>query len=284
MTTHGAEIVSATMTRNTQSVAEAPIDVAKRLAREAGALIASALGQRNVVERKSPVDLVTEVDRASERLIVQGLKASFPDHDIVAEESSPERSTRGRYCWYVDPLDGTTNFVHGLPHCAVSVALAAPSGQMDVAVVFDPCKAELFHAVRGHGAYLNGRAIRVSATPALEEALFVTGFPYDRRDHTAFYLRYFETFLQRSRDLRRFGSAALDLSYVAAGRFDGFWEWHLKPWDTAAGWLLVEEAGGSVVDFDGSAYDPWSPRILATNAALKAEAVALLATLSRSPS
>ena len=260
---------------------DSPIAVATRLAREAGALIAAAIGRGNTVERKAAVDLVTEIDRESERIVVEGLRASFPDHAIVAEESSTGRPPSGQRCWYVDPLDGTTNFVHALPHCAVSLALAAPNGNPEAAVVYDPCKDELFHAVRGGGAFLNGKPIRVSSPLVLDEALFVTGFPYDRREHSGFYLKYFEAFMLRCRDLRRLGSASLDLSYVAAGRFDGFWEWHLKPWDTAAGWLIVEEAGGRVVDFDGRAYDPWSPRILATNGALEAEALAVLAELAR---
>jgi myo-inositol-1(or 4)-monophosphatase len=235
------------------------------------------------VERKSAVDLVTEIDRGAEDIIVRGLRAAFPDHDIVAEESSPRRAQGLRPCWYVDPLDGTTNFVHGLPHCAVSLAMATPDGAIAAAVVFDPFKQEMFTAVRGQSAMLNDEPIRVSEAGALDESLFVTGFPYDRRQHTKFYIAYFETFIRRCRDLRRFGSASLDLCYVAAGRFDGFWEWRLKPWDTAAGWLILEEAGGRVTDFDGSPYDPWLPRILATNGRVHDEALAVLAELPSSP-
>jgi len=260
-------------------MAEAPISVARTLARNAGKLIRGAAGQRRLVERKSAVDLVTEIDRAAEDIIVSGLRSAFPDHDIVAEESSPRRAAGSRPCWYVDPLDGTTNFVHGLPHCAVSLAMAETDGLIATAVVFDPFKDELFEAVRGQGAILNGERVRVSSTETLDEALFVTGFPYDRRQHATFYLKYFETFMRRCRDLRRFGSASLDLCYVAMGRFDGFWEWNLKPWDTAAGWLIVEEANGRVSDFDGATYDPWSPRILATNGRVHAEALAVLAEL-----
>jgi myo-inositol-1(or 4)-monophosphatase len=262
-------------------VREAPIEVASRLAREAGALIAGALGNADTeVERKSTVDLVTATDRASERLIVDGLRRHFPGHDIVAEESAPKRPAAGRYCWCVDPLDGTTNFVHGLPHCSVSLALLAPDGDVETAVVFDPFRQEMFDAQRGAGARLNGRGMRVSSTSRLDDALFVTGFPYDRRERTSFYLAYFEMFLKHARDVRRFGSAALDLSYVAAGRFDGFWEWQLKPWDTAAGWLIVRESGGRVTDFDGSSYDPWGPRIVATNGRVHGEAVDLLSRVS----
>lgn len=235
------------------------------------------------MERKSAVDLVTEIDRAAEDIVVRGLAAAFPDHDIVAEESSPRPADGSRRCWYVDPLDGTTNFVHGLPHCAVSLAMAEPDGTVAAAVVFDPFKDEMFTATRGGGAMLNDEPIVVSRAAALDEALFVTGFPYDRRQHAKFYLAYFEAFMRRCRDVRRFGSASLDLCYVAMGRFDGFWEWRLKPWDTAAGWLIVEEAGGRVTDFDGRGYDPWLPRILATNTRVHDESLAVLADLPKSP-
>jgi len=264
-------------------MADHPIDVAQALAREAGTLIRNASGRHRTVERKSAVDLVTEIDRAAEDIIVRGLHAAFPEHHIVAEESSPRRAGGSRPCWYVDPLDGTTNFVHGLPHCAVSMAMANPDGTIAAAVVFDPFRDELFAAVRGRGATLNGHPIGVSGAETLNESLFVTGFPYDRRQHAKFYIAYFETFILRCRDVRRFGSASLDLCYVASGRFDGFWEWRLKPWDTAAGWLIVEEAGGRVTDFDGSPYDPWLPRILATNGGVHTEALAVLAALPSSP-
>lgn len=261
--------------------ASSPSDVAAAAALAAGSLIRQAAHGAKTVERKSAVDLVTEVDRAAERLILERLSSAFPDHGIVAEESSPERAEHGRPCWYVDPIDGTTNFVHGLPHCAVSLALATAPGRIEAAAVYDPFKEEMFTATRGGGAFLNGEPIRVSSASKLDESLFVTGFPYDRRQHAAFYLRYFEAFMRACRDVRRFGSAALDLCYVACGRFDGFWEWRLKPWDTAAGWLVVEESGGRVSDFDGEAYDPWLPRILATNGRVHREAVALLDTLPR---
>lgn len=264
-------------------MAHQPIEVAQTLAYDAGKVIRKASGQHRTVERKSAVDLVTEVDRAAEEIVVRGLRAAFPGHDVVAEESAPRRSEGDRKCWYVDPLDGTTNFVHGLPHCAVSLAMAEPDGRIGAAVVFDPFREEMFTAVRGSGARLNGEPIRVSSTTILDEALFVTGFPYDRRQHARFYLAYFEAFMCRCRDVRRFGSASLDLCYVATGRFDGFWEWSLKPWDTAAGWLIVEEAGGRVTDFDGSPYDPWLPRILATNGRVHTEALALLAELPPTP-
>jgi myo-inositol-1(or 4)-monophosphatase len=255
------------------------LTVATRLALEAGDLIRQAIDGRKRVEHKSPVNLVTETDRRCESLIVGGLRREFPDHQIVAEESAASPPGAGP-CWYVDPLDGTINFVHGIPHCSVSIALAVDA-EVRVAVVYDPCRQEVFDAERGAGARLNGSPITVSSTEGLGAALLVTGFPYDRREHARFYLSYFEAFMLQCQDVRRFGSAALDLCYVAAGRFDGFWEWKLHPWDTAAGWLVVEEADGRVTDFDGATYDPWGPRILATNARIHDEAMAILAQLPR---
>jgi len=257
------------------------LEVALSLAAEAGRLIREALGNARTVDRKSPINLVTEVDRAAEELIVAGLRKCFPADHVVAEESPVQRDDSGR-CWFVDPIDGTTNFVHGLPQCCVSLGLAE-SGRMEVAVVHDPCKEEVFEARRGGGARLNGVPIQVSEVARLGDALFVTGFPYDRREHSRFYLDYMEAFMLQAQDVRRLGSAALDLCYVATGRFDGFWEWKLQPWDTAAGWLILEEAGGRVSDFDGSPYSPWLPRILATNGRVHEAAVGVIASLPSQP-
>jgi myo-inositol-1(or 4)-monophosphatase len=252
-----------------------PLEIARKLALDAGKLICEGLGRARRVDRKSPVNLVTEIDHACEHLILAGLRAARPHDAIVAEESADGSRPQGP-CWYVDPVDGTTNFVHGLPHCAVSIAYAE-HGKIQAAVVHDPCKGELFEAARGGGARLNGQPISVSETANIGDALFTTGFPYDRREYPHFYLRYFEEFMLTATDVRRYGSASLDLCYVAAGRFDGFWEWKLNPWDTAAGWLIVEEAGGRVTDFDGADYDPWLPRIAATNGRIHAETIATLA-------
>lgn len=246
-----------------------PLEVASSLALKGGDLISAALGDAQSVVRKSAVDLVTEVDHAVQRIVVEGLRQAFPDHQIVAEEATTEAPRPGP-CWYVDPIDGTTNFVHGLPHCAVSIGLVV-NGQPECAVVLDPCKQELFTAQQGRGAFLGSKRLQVSATESLDEALLVTGFPYDRRENLNFYLKYFAAMLVQARDVRRFGSAALDLCYVAAGRFDGFWEWNLHPWDTAAGWLMVLEAGGSVSTFAGKDYDPWHSQILASNGRIHAE-------------
>ncbi len=257
------------------------LDVAVGLARAAGEVIAEAIGLSKQVELKSPINLVTATDRKAEGIILEGLRAAFPEDAIVAEETASARPADGP-CWYVDPLDGTTNFVHGLPHCSVSIARFR-NGRPELAVVHDPMKSETFTAAQGTGARLNDRALTVSPAQELSDSLLVTGFPYDRRDHIRFYLDYFEAFILKAVDVRRFGSAALDLCYVAAGRFDGFWEWGLSPWDTAAGWLVVEEAGGRVSDFEGGPYDAWTPRILATNSRIHEECLGVLAGLPDKP-
>lgn len=249
------------------------------LATEAGSFLREAVGIRRAVEYKSEVDLVTEVDRRSQDMIVDRIRRAFPLDAIVAEEDQVHERHEGP-CWYIDPLDGTTNFVHGLPHFAVSIAFF-DEGRPVSAVVFDPCKRELFHAERGSGAWLGETRMRVSEVDNLGRSLLVTGFPYDRKESAGLYLRYFEAFLLAGQDLRRYGSASLDLCYVAAGRFDGFWEWKLHPWDTAAGWLVLEEAGGLVSDFEGGAYDPWLPHILATNGSIHRQALDLLSELPR---
>lgn len=260
--------------------------LAGKLALEAGSLIRDAMGRRRNVEYKSAVDLVTDVDRAAQAVVVDGIRAAFPNDTIIAEEADAysaggvagKRAVDGP-CWYVDPLDGTTNFVHALPHFAVSIAFF-DGGIPKAAAVYDPSRDELFQAERGGGAFVGDRRIAVSEVSALDRALLVTGFPYDRRDHIDLYLGYFRAFLCAAQDVRRYGSASLDLCYVAAGRFDGFWEWKLHPWDTAAGWLIVEEAGGRVSDFDGAPYDPWLPRIVATNSGIHDEALAVLARIA----
>lgn len=257
-----------------------PHELAVRLAREAGQLVEYGRERPKSVERKSRVNLVTETDRASEKLITDGIREAFPAHAIVAEEATEQRSAAGPSgpCWVVDPLDGTTNFVHGLPHCAISIAYIE-NGIPQAAAVYDPAKNEMFEAAAGAGAWLNGRPIQTSLEPSLADALLVTGFPYDRQLRLEHYLRYFGRFLVESRDLRRYGSAALDLCWVAAGRFDGFFEWGLAPWDTAAGWLVVEEAGGRLSDFDGGGFDPWQPTVLATNGGIHARCLEILAEL-----
>jgi myo-inositol-1(or 4)-monophosphatase len=217
------------------------------------------------VEKKGTIDLVTEVDLECERVCRAVIAERFPSHDILAEElSRPGEVASSRYRWVFDPLDGTTNYAHGLPIFCASLALEI-DGRADVGAVYDPSRRELFTAERGAGAFLNGTPLRVSATGALLDSLLVTGFPYDVHKHTADLLEMFGAFLGTARAVRRLGSAALDLCYVAAGRFEGFWEQHLHPWDVAAGALIAEEAGGRVTGMDGSPFDPAAAHLVASN-------------------
>jgi myo-inositol-1(or 4)-monophosphatase len=223
---------------------------ATEAALQAGALQKERYGQPHQVEKKGEINIVTEVDKACEALILALLRERFPEHDIVAEESLLAR-TGSRYVWFVDPLDGTTNFAHGYPFFCVSIALARDQ-EVIAGVVYDPVKEELFTAERGSGAHMNGRRLRVTQTEALIDALLVTGFPYDLRRDVFEALRVFYRFMSEARGIRRDGAAALDLAYVAAGRMDAFFEERLHPWDILAGGLMVEEAGGRVSRFDGS--------------------------------
>ncbi len=244
--------------------------VATATARAVGELLLSHWNAPTTEIRfKGEVDLVTNADLAAEALAIRLLRAAFPDHTIIAEESA-QPTPPSRDCWYVDPLDGTTNFAHRYPHVAVSIALAR-DGEVILGVVHDPLRDEQFAAARGAGASFNGRPIRVSDTPTLDRALLATGFPYDRRQRASFYVRYLERFLQSGQCVRRGGCAALDLCYVGCGRLDGFWEWNLKPWDTAAGALIVAEAGGDVSDFEGRRFSPHGTQVLASNGHIHGE-------------
>lgn len=256
----------------------ARLDAALRRAlAAAGAVIRRGFGRRFVVSHKGVVDIVTSVDRAAERAIVRVLRGAFPDHGFLMEESG-ERVAPSRYRWVVDPLDGTVNFAHGLPLSCVSIGLEK-DGRPVLGGVLDPYRRELFTAGRGRGAHLNGRRIRVSSTPRLLDALLVTGFPYDRYKKARFYLSFVEKFMKRTQGLRRLGAAALDMAQVACGRFDGYWEFNLKPWDAAAGLLLVEEAGGRVTDFRGRPYRLTDTRqTLASNGRLHGAMLRLLKT------
>jgi myo-inositol-1(or 4)-monophosphatase len=218
------------------------------------------------VEKKGAIDLVTEVDLEVERMFRAMIAERFPDHEVLAEELGGGDGT-ARHRWVFDPLDGTTNFAHGLPVFCASLALEI-DGEAEVAAVYDATRQELFTAERGVGAWLNGEPLKVSSTRDIIESLLVTGFPYDVHTNPEPYLRVFGAFLSRARAVRRLGSAAIDLCYVAAGRLDGFWEAHLKPWDTRAGALIVEEAGGRVTGMDGRPWNPANGHILASNGAL----------------
>lgn len=232
------------------------------IAREAGALLMPYFEQRIKFEYKGDVDLVTEADRKSEALILGRIRARWPHHDVIGEEGTRIESGSD-YRWYVDPLDGTTNFAHGFPVFCVSLAIEH-KGKRVAAVVYDPTRDELFAAEGGRGAYLNGERIYVSKVTNLAESLVATGFPSHKR-HKNPNIYFYHQITLRTHGVRRAGSAALDLCCVAAGRFDGFWEFNLNPWDTAAGVLIVEEAGGQVSKFDGSAFDVASRETLASN-------------------
>ena len=252
------------------------LDLAVAIAREAGALQRERCGGLREIETKSsPIDLVTDVDRASDDLIVGRIQAARPDDAILSEERV-ERAGKSGFRWVVDPLDGTTNYAHGFPHFAVSIGVER-EGERAVGVVYDPMKDEMFSAARGEGAFLNGQPIRVSETANLQRALLGTGFAYDVHSAEVDNLEYFARFMKRVQAVRRAGSAALDLAYVACGRFDGFWELSLHPWDVAAGLLLVEEAAGTVSDFNGGPVPSSGVRTVATNGALHAAMLEVLA-------
>ena len=241
-------------------------DAASEWAREAGAVLLEGYGKTHAPEHKGRVDLVTEYDRRSETLLLARVRERFPNHEILAEESG-EHEASGPVRWLIDPLDGTTNYAHNYPFFAVSIGAESSDGLV-TGVVYDPVRDELFAAARGKGATLNGRPIRVTGAARLEDALLVTGFPYAIREHPEPALALFRAFLLRAQGIRRDGSAALNLCYLACGRFDGFWEEDLSPWDMAAGVLIVREAGGLVTDWDGGAFRLDGRRILASNGAL----------------
>jgi myo-inositol-1(or 4)-monophosphatase len=242
------------------------------IAREAGALLMSYFDRHIKIEYKGDVDLVTAADRASEKLIADRLHAHWPQHGIVGEEGT-RTDTGAEFRWYVDPLDGTTNFAHGYPVFCVSIALARRDDELEVGVLYDPTRNELFAAERGYGATLNGNPIHVSRTTRLAESILGTGFPSHKR-HKNPNIYFYQQITLRSHGVRRAGSAALDLANVAAGRYDGFWEFNLNPWDTAAGVLLVQEAGGKVARFDGAPFRLDSREVLATNGLIHDEVIA----------
>ncbi|MCA1566582.1 MAG: inositol monophosphatase [Acidobacteria bacterium] len=244
------------------------LDFAIETAREAGRVLAERFGRASLeVTHKGDIDLVTESDLAAERLIVERISSYYPRHRILAEEAGKVEAEAGAggsaYKWIVDPLDGTTNYAHGYPCYCVSIALER-EGELVIGVIHDPTRDETFAAERGAGATLNGRRIRVSEIQDLNEALLCTGYPYDVRGRDNF-VRNFKNFILHAQGVRRDGSAALDLAYVACGRFDGFWEEGLRPWDVAAGALLIEEAGGRVSRYDDAPYDIYTPPIMASN-------------------
>lgn len=258
---------------------------AAAIAREAGAGLREFFAQGVKTEYKGDVDLVTVADRTSEKLIRARLSAVFPEHGIFGEEGTRDRLDQ-EFRWYVDPLDGTTNFAHSVPHFCVSMGLeqrpaglkADEDGTLVAAVIYDPMLDELYTAEHGRGAQFNGKPMHVSRTPDLAESLVATGFP-SRKRHDNPNIHFYQEFTLRSHGVRRAGSAALDLAYVACGRFEGFWEFNLNPWDTAAGILLVQEAGGRVTDFSGGKVRLDSREVLASNQLIHEELMTLFAQM-----
>ena len=236
------------------------------IARESGMLLKSKLNDHRKIDFKGEIDIVTDADRMSEDMILSAIRSRFPDHDVMSEESIATE-TGSAFRWIIDPLDGTTNYAHGYPVFCVSIALER-KGEVILGVVYNPMLDEMFVAEKQRGAYLNGSRLSVSGTPVLSHSLLATGFPYDIRNDRNNNINYFAEMARKVRAIRRAGSAALDLAYVAAGRFDGFWELKLMPWDTAAGCLLVREAGGAVTNLFGAPHHLSSPHVLASNGAL----------------
>lgn len=241
------------------------LNFAIETARDAGQILLEKFGRKINITKKGDINLVTEADLASEALIIERIKSYYPKHSILAEEAGNAVIIGGEntWKWIIDPLDGTTNYAHGYPCFCVTIALEH-EGEIVLGVTFDPTRNELFAAERGRGATLNNKPIRVSETEEMGNALIVTGFPYDFKDRADF-ARHFEDMLLSTRGVRRDGSAAIDMAYVACGRFDGFWEEGLNPWDVAAGVLLIEEAGGQVSYYNGSKFSIYTPPIAASN-------------------
>ena len=239
------------------------LNFAIRVAQDAGRLLRDRLGTRIQVNLKGDINLVTDVDIASEHLIREAIADHYPRHQVLAEEEGLHDAA-SEYRWVVDPLDGTTNYAHGFPIFAVSIALER-NGETMLGVVYDPMRDELFAAERGSGASLNNKAIHVSSTEPLSRSMLSTGFPYDIRTSRLTNLDNWSNFAMTAQALRRTGAASVDMCYVACGRFDGFWELNLSPWDTAAGALIVEEAGGRVTNFGGGEFSNYKPEVIASN-------------------
>ena len=252
------------------------LETAIEIAREAGALINNFAERRIPFQLKGEFDLVTEADKATEELIVSRLQSHFPTHSIIGEEGGERKST-SEYCWYVDPVDGTTNFAHGFPVYNTTLALAR-NGELIAGVILDPTRNEVFAAEKGGGAYLNGRRIKVSKAARVEDSLVATGFPSVRRHHNVNIHFYYQLALQ-SHGVRRAGAAAIDLAYVACGRLDAFWEFGLKPWDMAAGILLIEEAGGRTTNAKGGERSLDGKHLLTTNGLIHAEMLRMFADI-----
>jgi myo-inositol-1(or 4)-monophosphatase len=255
------------------------IAVAQEAALKAGKILRENIGGTRKIIYKGDINLMTEMDMRSEREIVKTLSEAFPNHGIVAEEETDIQNDSG-FTWIIDPLDGTTNYAHGYPCFSVSIALEQ-EGVIVAGIVYDPMREELFSAQKGQGAFMNGKKIYVSGIDTLMNSLLATGFPYDRKVSEKNNMNYFHDLLMASQEVRRDGSAALDLCCVASGRFDGFWELKLKPWDIAAGSLIVSEAGGLVTDLSGKQFNLHAGEILASNGIIHKQMVMKLQDAER---
>ncbi|HOP62266.1 MAG TPA: inositol monophosphatase family protein [Spirochaetota bacterium] len=244
-------------------------EFAIELCRNAGKILISGFrSKKTQISYKSRTDMVTNIDRESEEFIVSEIKSSYPEHSIIAEEGS-RKDSEGNYTWYIDPLDATNNYAHGIPFFCISIGVYSSADKKIVSgAVYDPYHDEMFHSWNGGGAFCNGEKIHVSDTADIGIALLATGFPYAKEDMAKNNSGQFNAFLPNIQGIRRIGSAALDLCYLASGRIDGYWEPMLHPWDTAAGSLIVTEAGGLVTKYDGATFDPEFPEILASNGIL----------------
>jgi len=251
------------------------LEVAEKTAREAGVVLLENLGKVKKIEFKAKNSLVTEVDKLSEEIIINNIKKSFPSHDIFAEESG-RHSENSDYLWLIDPIDGTTNYAHAYPFFSISIALEV-KGEVEIGLVYDPVKDEMFTAEAGKGAHLNGELIKVSKSDSIEHSHVCTGFMHEVEWMVEANIKHFGNFIRRARAVRRDGSAALDVCYVACGRFDGFWELGLNPWDTAAAVLILKEAGGQVTTFSGDEYSIYLKEILASNSIIHDQMMEILA-------
>lgn len=254
-------------------------DFIVNVTRDAGELLADKFSQSHEIHYKGEIDLVTEADKMSEDLIISAIKKKFPKHGILSEES-PAQNLQAEQRWIIDPLDGTTNYAHGYPIFCVSIALEN-EGVIVLGAIYDPLRNDMFFAERGKGAYLNGKKMKVSVTAKLSRSLLATGFPYDIRESKDNNIKQFNLMAMEAQAIRRAGAAALDIAYLACGRFDGFWELKLMPWDMAAACLMVEEAGGTVSNIAGGKWDIYSPDVLISNGLIHEQMINVLKTSSR---
>src|SRR5690348_4460123 len=246
------------------------IDLAVRAAKAAGAILKDGIGKLHDIRYKEgEYNVVTEVDTLAEKTIIDMIKSEHPDHTFLAEESGASQE-QSNHRWIIDPLDGTVNYAHGLPIFCVSIALEV-NGEITTGVIYHPILDELFTVEKGKGAFLNGNKISVSSEKDFSKTLLVTGFPYNARENPDHCIDHFVNFLKRGRPVRRLGSAALDLAYVASGRLDGFWEVSLNPWDVAAGSLLLTEAGGTITNMQGEPWNIYTPSLIASNGKIHGE-------------